>query len=308
MKKLNIFILILNVIGLPVCAQQNNTVVKGTAIVQGYDNTKLEDKTFTYQPKGNVKDLFLSVENISAKLIIKGSDNSAIDLQAKGLMSLPKKAKGLRAVSKFGEDNTKMEINLTQVGNDIKLIGTNIKRSKMAVYTIIVPKEITLTVVNFGWGAKDLEIKNIKGGVEVIVSSNNVRLDQVTGPLSISSNSGDIEVIYDEISSEALTAFSTSSGDIDITLAAKENVDFNISQSNGEIFTDLDIVFTNEKPKVEKKTVGRFKVYPLAQAAQNQLARAISINSTLVSKASLNSGGIRIDINSIAGDVYLRKK
>ena len=140
----------------------------------------------------------------------------------------------------------------------------------------------------------------------MIVSSNNVRLEEVSGPLSISSNSGNIEVVYDGISSEAITVFSTSSGDVDITLAESSNVDFNISQTSGEVFTDLDIDFTTVKPDENKDVKLRNNQANLTYA--NQLARVVSMHASAISMARMNNGGTRIDINTIAGDVYLRKK
>lgn len=304
MKKFSIIILITLLWSLGLQAQQNSTL-RGIA-VQSYYDSELEDRTFKYKPTGNTKDLFMSVENIIAKLTIIGSDRSDIELQVKDLLGLPKKAEGLRVISKFGEDNTKMEINLSQTGNEIKLVGTNVKRTRQAEYTMIVPKDITLTIVNMNWSGKDVEVKNIKGGVEVIVSSNNVRLEEVSGPLSISSNSGNIEVVYDDISSEAITVFSTSSGDVDITLTESSNIDFNISQTSGEVFTDLDIDFTTVKPE-EKKDV-KLGSNQANLTYPNQLTRVLSMHASAISKARMNNGGTRIDINTIAGDVYLRKK
>lgn len=307
MKKINIIILIAMLWSLGLQAQQSSSL-KGV-VVTGYDRSKMEDRTFKYKPTGNTKDLFMSIENIAAKLTIIGSDKSDIELQVKDLLGLPKKAEGLKAISKYGEDNTKMEINLSQSGNEIKLVGTSVKRTKLAEYTIVVPKHITLTIVNIDWGDKDVKVKKIKGGVEVIVGSSNVKLEEVTGPLSISSNSGNIEVVYDDISSEAVTVFSTSSGDIDLTFPSSSNIDFKITQANGEVFTDLDVAFTIVKSYEEKQKDVKLSNSPPKPTYPNQLSSARSlINSPASYKAQLNDGGTRIDIVTIAGDVYLRKK
>lgn len=311
MKKFNIIVIAIMLFSFQIKAQQ--TI--GTArkiVVTGYDNTKLEAKSFVFKPNGSVKDLVLKIENIQAKLIIQGADRADIMMNAEGLFGLPEKAKGLRVVSKYGEDNTKIGLNVQQVGNEIKLIGTNVKRSREAVFTMTVPKEMGLNIDYKNWNSENLIIKNMKGGIEAQVSTSNVILDQVTGPLSISTHSGNIEVKYENVSSEAVTVLSSSSGDIDIAIAETANIDFNISQTSGEIFTDLDINFTNDapvKPKEEKPQIENGSVIlPGSNQHSVWLAYVGRIHSQTITKARLNKGGIRIDINSIAGDVYLRKK
>jgi len=310
MKKLQLLTIAILLFTAQVSAQQN---IRATGIAKSItvnmDQAVLEAKKFVFKPKGNAKDLTIYLQNIEAVIVINGADRQDIIMEAEGLLGLPEKAKGLRAVSTYGEDNTNMGLSVNQEGNDIKIIGTNFKRTRRATFSITVPKEINLNILYKHWGSDDLVISNITGGIEAQASIANVSLNQVSGPLSISTLSGDVTVKYGAMSVEALTVLSSSSGDIDISVSASANIDFKIKNTSGEIFTDLDMEFKKEEPiqeSVRTKNNRANLTYTDQNVSVYQLA---TLNSNRTSTmATLNGGGIRLDIHTISGDVFLRKK
>jgi DUF4097 and DUF4098 domain-containing protein YvlB len=109
-----------------------------------------------------------------------------------------------------------------------------------------------------------------------------IMLTNVNGPLVIWTLSSDILIHYNDLSQSGPHSISSTSGEIDITLPGNSKGTFDMKSISGEIYSDLDMQFPE---KDELRHVG----------------------GQLQAKATLNGGGVDFNINSISGDVFMRK-
>jgi len=105
-----------------------------------------------------------------------------------------------------------------------------------------------------------------------------VEINKFEGPLNVKLTSGNIEIKEFEGSLYAKSI----SGFVDLSLASNQKVDLRMKTVTGEIYTNLDIDFDkygNKHGIVGSKVSG-----------------------------SINGGGKEIELESVSGDIYLRKK
>ena len=284
---------------LNVKAQQTKTVFGVAA------QKTLETKEFVYKPTGKIANLSLSIENIVAKLVIKGTSRNDILLKAEDLYALPEKAKGLRSVTSQGQDNTGLTLMIKQDGNQVKLLGTSLKRTWKATFTIEVPAAMDLSVNYEEWRASGLKITEVDGDIEVRSTAANVLLEDVSGPISVSSTSGDIEVKMGTIDRSAPSILSSFSGDIDLALPESAKVSLQLKGSMGELYTDLDVKFR----KVEKAAFNQQEEkLPKATKTSSVTGYTYTGQPNKSMTADLNGGGSKLEIHTTSGNVYLRKR
>jgi DUF4097 and DUF4098 domain-containing protein YvlB len=97
--------------------------------------------------------------------------------------------------------------------------------------------------------------------------------------VTLNTISGDVDITEFEGACE----METISGDIDLYVPSNSGVDFEISTISGSVYTDLDLVFVDE-------------VDDLVMLAGREIS------------AKLNQGGREVVLESISGNIYLRKK
>jgi DUF4097 and DUF4098 domain-containing protein YvlB len=105
-------------------------------------------------------------------------------------------------------------------------------------------------------------------------------LKEVTGPLVLSTISGDINISYSSINSVKSSSVSSISGDIDITLPAKTATDLELRTVSGAFYSDFDFTETQKN---------------LKRVGGNEM------------NYSLNGGGFKFSIGAVSGNIYLRK-
>ncbi|MEX0275053.1 MAG: hypothetical protein AB3N16_11820 [Flavobacteriaceae bacterium] len=93
---------------------------------------------------------------------------------------------------------------------------------------------------------------------------------------------GALEVAFESMRKEAPIVISTTNGEIDVKLPAKTAADITMSSLNGEIFTNFDL-------QVPQKNGMR-------------MVAGSKVNGTI------NGGGTNIKLESVNGNIYLRKK
>ncbi|MEL7148879.1 MAG: DUF4097 family beta strand repeat-containing protein [Bacteroidota bacterium] len=303
--KISVMLLLWLVVWQEVTAQQ--TTGYGF-VVKGSERKMLEPKEYTFKPTGNIADLTLSVDGIGTVLIIKGSSRSDISFKAVDLMAPPAKAKGLRSVSSRGEDNSGLSLRVTQEGNRVYVTGTNSKTASKATFTIEIPSAMNLTINYESWGSKGLRIMEVDGDVEVKSTVGDVLLADVSGPLSVSTTGGNIEVMLKSLDGSAPTILSSSSGDIDVALSSNSNVSIQLSKTMGEVYTDLPVEFKRiEKTAYQQSTTSQ-TIRNSPQDVSRMLISGSNGLPTGFMTANLNKGGSRLEMHTISGDIYLRKR
>jgi DUF4097 and DUF4098 domain-containing protein YvlB len=113
-----------------------------------------------------------------------------------------------------------------------------------------------------------------------IKTCHNIKLDNVTGPLVLSTISGNIDITYSAMNTTKSSSVHSVSGDVDITMPVKTATDLELNVVSGAIYSDFDF---SESQKNLKKIGG---------------------NET---NFSLNGGGFKFSIGSVSGNIYLRK-
>ena len=191
------------------------------------------------------------------------------------------RAKGLRAISSMGlEDNTGIGLSVVDKGNVIEV--RQLKKMEGPEIKILVPKNVVVSYSHTSPHGHEIEIKNFEGKVDVSTVHNGVVHANVTGPLNIKTDHGDIEASLGAALKSPVNIESVH-GHVDVALPVTTKANLKLSTSFGEILVDpafkIEIEKTGEMIKYSDKVSGK-----------------------------INGGGIEIDLSATHNNVYLRKK
>jgi len=128
-------------------------------------------------------------------------------------------------------------------------------------------------------------IKKLKGEINVTVLNTHIIIEDVTGPIVANTTNGNIEVNYNVLSPNKPNAITSVNGFVDITLPANTKGQLALNSVNGEAYTDFDI-------KIDK----------------NNIPNGIPSLQMTIIEGTINGGGSPINISTVNGDIYLRKK
>ncbi len=228
----------------------------------------------------NAKNSKLSLSNFSGDLKIEGYTGNEIIFSAMGgeEMTVPERAKGLKPVYGGGVDNTGVGLSVEKSGNGIS-VTCLLPFTNSREYTVKVPESMSIEVQSECEYNNDIHISGMKNEIE-IQSCHSIILKGVTGPLVLSTISGDIEITFDNISAGKPFSINSISGEIDITLPAKIAADIEMNSVSGRMYSDFDF---SDKSK------------DMNQIGGNELS------------TKLNGGGAKFSIVTVSGNIYLRK-
>lgn len=215
----------------------------------------------------------------NAELDIEAYSGTEVQIEVDGYSEPPERAKGLKALSARGQDNTGLGLEITTSGGAMTIKKTT---GQQVDYKIRVPMKANLQIEEDGWGGgRDYHIKGSQGEIEIETTNSDVVLEDVSGPVVAKSTSGNINISFSSLNPDKPSSIVNTSGFIDITLANSSKATFKIRSISGEIFSDLDLKMPNSE----------FKNH-------------YSSNFT----GLLNGGGTEISLHAISGNIYLRKK
>jgi hypothetical protein len=228
----------------------------------------------------NPKNSKLSLSNFSGDLKIEGYAGNEIIFSPVGEedMKVPERAKGLKPVYGGGVDNTGVGLSVEKSGTGIS-VTCLLPFTNSREYTIKVPESMSVEVKSECQNNNDVYIKGMKNEIE-IQSCQSIKLTGVSGPLVLSTISGDIEVTFDNIATGKPFSINSISGEIDITLPAKIAADIEMNSVSGRMYSDFDF---SDKSK------------DMNQIGGNEL------------NTKLNGGGAKFSIVTVSGNIYLRK-
>ena len=121
-------------------------------------------------------------------------------------------------------------------------------------------------------------LSDFNGEVEVQSTLNNIKLTDVTGPVSINTIGGNVTIEFDDKLPQKLYSIYSNNGFIDITLPAKAGI--SVDATGRDIYSDIDFSVEDEKED----------------------------NDFHHMKLKLNSGKSKMKLNAGLGNIYLRKK
>jgi len=227
----------------------------------------------------NSKDGRLVLKDFNGLLPIEGySGTDILITSSSGKLVPPEKAKGLKPIFPSGTDNTGIGLDVQKIDNLIT-VTCLIPFTQDGEYKIRVPENLSIELSSGCERSNDVTISGMKNEID-IKTCHNIELKDVTGPLVLSTISGDISITYSSINMVKSSSVNSISGDIDITLPSKTATDLELRTVTGTFYSDFDF---SESQKNLKRIGGNTMNY------------------------SLNGGGFKFTIGSVSGNVYLRK-
>lgn len=210
---------------------------------------------------------------------IKAHDKNELLIMGDG-RQMPEKAKGLKAVYAGGSDNTGFGIYANREGET--LVIRNLKNMHSKTLEIFLPRNVNITVERSNLGK--VEIQGFSSEIEATTNVGGITFRDVTGPIVARTSTGEINVIFNKVSQSSPISLVSATGAIDVSLPSNTPANLELKTAMGEIFTDFDIKFPEEKKGMKI------------------IAGKRTINT------ELNNGGVEISLKSATGNIYLRKK
>ncbi|WP_246849900.1 DUF4097 family beta strand repeat-containing protein [Rufibacter roseolus] len=241
----------------------------------------------TYKVKlGNGKDARVQLSMFNSNVKIVGYSGDEVVIETKDYSAPPKRAEGLKPLYNQVEDNTKLGLGVNKSGNTVTIT----KASRIdAEYVIRIPKNAAVVYKETNWEGGDISISDVDGEVELKLNNSEVSLNNISGPVVANNTNGSIKVVFSSLAQSKPSAISTVSGDIDITLPAKDKANFKLRSMQGEIYTDFDMDVQRKKDK----------------DGDEDLA-IVGGGGDIAGK--VNGGGVEISVQSISSDIFIRKK
>jgi hypothetical protein len=245
----------------------------------------------------------------SATVIVQGEARKDLQIKTDQSINTPEKAKGLKAVYGGGEDNTGIAFNISKNGKT--LVVTNLKNGysnhngrhghvgesteedeehedddnhPAQGIEISLPSSINVTVKSTGLGS--IDISGFSSEIEANAGSvGHLWIEKVAGPITASSTTGNITVVFDKVNQSSPISISSTTADIDVSLPANTPANIKMNATMGGIYTDFDL----KVPDASKKSMRR-------------------LSGGQVIKSTINNGGVPIILRNTTGDIYLRKQ
>jgi predicted membrane protein len=147
---------------------------------------------------------------------------------------------------------------------------------------IQVPKGVIVYYEHESQYGGEVKLKDLENEIEVSANYNSVELENVTGPMTVKSVYGHVEAVLGGNLKSPISIVSVY-GYVDVTMPLATKADLKMSTSYGELYAASDF-------KIEYEKQGDMQRY----------------DDKVTGK--INGGGIKIDLSSNYGKVYLRKK
>lgn len=210
-------------------------------------------------------------------IVLKAHNNMQLLLKGGKMEKTPEKAKGLKLVGEGGTDNTNGGFSVEQNGNT--LIVRNLKKDGKA--EVYLPASQNISVKSSY--LNNIEITGFTGEVEASAELvGNVTIKDVTGPLTVNSNTGTVKVVFSRLDQNSPTTITTTTGTVDVSLPGETAATVTMNSTMGAVYTDFDL-----------------------QLPEKDGLKAVSTKKV---KGMLNGGGGSIQLNSATGNIFLRKK
>lgn len=227
----------------------------------------------------NSKETQLVIKDFGGDLPIEGYSGNEIVISGGPDLTPPDRAKGLKPVYSGGSDNTGIGISVEKSANKVTIVCL-LPFNRHGGYRIKVPDNLALKITSGCEYNNSVEISNMKNEIDVNTCSG-ITIKNSTGPLVLNTINGTVDVVFTEISKDKPTSIASINGEIDVTLPANSAVNLEMRNMQGGMYTDFDL------PADDK---------------QMRRVGGGAIN------AKINGGGVSLKINSINGNIYLRKK
>jgi hypothetical protein len=211
-----------------------------------------------------------------------------IDIPTGQKKAVPDRAAGLKPLTVDASDNTGIGL-VVEKDEDYFAVLKISKNARNKTYTFYIPNKAHLSVNDvFAQVQTNYSIENLTGEVEINALNSQIKMKNVSGPIVANSTNGNVEVVYSAITPNKPNSILSVNGYVDVSLPANVGADLELHTVNGEIYTDMDV-------KVDKDAS---KGIPVMAPNMNMFSL----------EGTINGGGTPFSIQSVNGDIYLRKK
>ena len=157
-------------------------------------------------------------------------------------------------------------------------------------FEIEVPLRTNLEVsLTFGG---EVTVRDVEGDIEV-ENAGNVTLTNVAGAVVADAVMGAIKAVITRAAPDKPMAFSTLTGDVDVTFPAAIRATFKLRSEGGDVITNFDLQL---KPAATPQSQPR-------QRKEDPVR--IEVNRSLI--GTVNGGGPEIELRSVGGRIFLRQ-
>lgn len=144
------------------------------------------------------------------------------------------------------------------------------------------PKSVNIVIERSNLG--DIKVVGFSSEIEASTNVGDITFKDVTGPIVAKTATGEINVVFEKVSQKSPISLVSAAGSIDVSLPANTSTNLELKTTMGEIFTDFELKFPEDRN--DMKIVGARRTI----------------------KTELNNGGVDISLRSATGNIYLRKK
>lgn len=199
---------------------------------------------------------------------------------------LPDRAKGLKPVSPAGNDNTGLGLTVEKLDGHIRIVSESFLISNK--FRITLPNKVKLIIHDMQPHAgekSDYHISNMENEITASSLNSNIRLTNITGPAVLNVVNGNVEAVYSSITTTNPISIVTVNGFVDLSIPGATKADLQLQTMNGRAYTDFEVKSDADNEAISFPSMQIFHL-----------------------DGKINGGGaIKININSVNGDIYLRK-
>ncbi len=243
-------------------------------------------KKFEYTPKVKNK---IEITNLLGQISLQNSTGNSIVIESDFKVDRPSRADGLKLLGAM-EDNTELGVNVSEENGIVSIQGAT-KQVREFKYKILIPAGMEVSL-DYGspFANGDIIIDSFNGSMEIKTLSSNVKITNSSGPFTVNSISGNVEVVFDKINQSEPTSLASVSGFIDVTVPASEKANFEISNITGNVYNNLDLKGNSPAKGKDDRAYG---MDAIKQHGGNSF--------------TMNGGGQKVYLKGISGNIYLRK-
>lgn len=199
----------------------------------------------------------------------------------------PERAAGLKPISASASDNTGVGL-VVEKEEDYFAVLKMSKNARNKSYKFYVPDKVNLHIQDIHAEVNTTyAIQNFKGEVEINALNSQIMMDNISGPVVANATNGNVEINFTKLTEDKPNSILSVNGYVDVTLPSQTEADLQLHTVNGEAYTDWEI-------EIDKD----------ATSTMPMIAEMNMFNI----EGTINGGGIPISIQSVNGDIYLRKK
>jgi hypothetical protein len=155
-------------------------------------------------------------------------------------------------------------------------------------FDILVPRNFALNISSADNG--QVSVLRIDGEIDARNPNGNIIIQNVPGPVVISTVFGEARVAFSSITTDKPSMITSYDGDVEVILPGESDADFSVKTARGELITDLDL-------KMQKRQT---------QVVSNAGIRTYKQEESI--KARLNKGGTEFILSSYYGNISIKSK